>query len=53
MVKGRLDSDAASATAYAWLVWRKGAVGTHLHWIAPCRRRLERADDYASMSEAA
>lgn len=46
MVKGRLDAEAASATAYAWLVWRNGAESTRLHWIAPCRNRLERAADY-------
>jgi hypothetical protein len=54
MVKGRVDEDAASATAYAWLVWRKGKVGTELHWIPPCRKRLERATDYAApVQEAA
>lgn len=47
MVKGRLDSEAASATAYAWLVWRKREPATRLHWIAPCRKRLERPSDYA------
>lgn len=47
MVKGRLDGDAASATAYAWLVWIKGAEpSTRLRWIAPCRKQLERASDY-------
>lgn len=31
-----------------WLVWEKGAMGggTALHWIPPCRERLERANDY-------
>jgi hypothetical protein len=47
MVRGRLDAEAASATAYAWLVWRPGQYGTSLHWIPPCRRRLERPGDYA------
>lgn len=47
MVKGKLDAAAASATAYAWLIWRKGEPATRLHWIPPCRKRLERADDYA------
>ncbi len=46
MVKGRIDADISSATAYAWLVWRKGEPATRLHWIAPCRKRLERATDY-------
>lgn len=48
MVKGRLDCEAASATAYAWLVWRHSSTSasTRLHWIAPCRKRLEQAADY-------
>lgn len=46
MVKGKLDGEASSATAYAWLVWRKGATPTQLHWVAPCRKRLERPEDY-------
>lgn len=46
MVKGKVDPEASSATAYAWLVWRKGSAGTALHWIAPCRKRLERPGDY-------
>jgi hypothetical protein len=49
MVKGRYDHKASSATAYCWLVWRLSApIGeARLHWIAPCRKRLERAGDYA------
>lgn len=46
MVKGKVDPDASSATAYAWLVWLHGEHDTRLRWIAPCRKRLERADDY-------
>lgn len=47
MFKGRLDRHGSSATAYCWLVWRKGeASGTRFHWIAPCRKRLERDSDY-------
>lgn len=46
MVKGRLDPEASSATAYAWLVWQKGRAGTALHWIPPCRRQLEKPQDY-------
>jgi hypothetical protein len=49
MFKGRLDAKGSTATAYCWLVWRKGAApGTRFHWLAPCRRRLERAGDYPS-----
>lgn len=47
MVKGRVDETAASATAYAWLIWLRGHEGTRLDWIAPCRKRLERPEDYA------
>lgn len=54
MVKGRLDEDAASATAYAWLVWQKLDAGqTKLHWLAPCRKRLERPSDYVAIPESA
>src|ERR1019366_5820583 len=35
MVKGRLDRRASTATGYCWLVW-----------IPPCRKALERDDDY-------
>ena len=47
MVKGQVDPEASSATAYAWLVWLTGESDTRLRWIAPCRKRLERAEDYA------
>ena len=46
MHKGRLDPKGSTATAYCWLVWRKGACGTKFHWLAPCRKRLEKASDY-------
>jgi hypothetical protein len=46
MVKGRVDPDAASATAYCWLVWRYGNDWTRLQWIPPCRKKLERPSDY-------
>lgn len=48
MHKGKLSAKGSTATAYAWLVWLKGDEGTKLEWIAPCRKRLERADDYPS-----
>lgn len=50
MVKGRIDPKASTATSYSWLVW--GAPygrywgQTTLEWIAPCRKRLERASDW-------
>lgn len=47
MVKGRLDKDVSTATAYCWVVWVKHwARGTHFHWLAPCRKKLERPGDY-------
>jgi len=49
MHKGRLAPEGSTATSYAWLVWIGGARAqwtTHLRWIAPCRKRLERPGDY-------
>jgi hypothetical protein len=48
MVKGRCDPLASTATSYAWLVWEKylDIQTPRLMWIPPCRRKLERADDY-------
>ncbi|MFZ5743435.1 MAG: methyltransferase [Pseudomonadota bacterium] len=46
MHKGRLAPEGSTATAYCWLVWDKFADGTRFDWIAPCRKRLERAGDY-------
>lgn len=37
---------AATATAYAWIIWLHGDDDTRLRWIAPCRRLLERPGDY-------
>jgi hypothetical protein len=46
MVRGRLDRSATTATGYAWFVWEKGAPREPPIWIPPCRRELERDDDY-------
>jgi hypothetical protein len=47
MFKGKLKRSSSTATCYVWCIWRKGAPAmTQLHWIAPCRRRLERDADY-------
>lgn len=47
MVKGRLDSRASTATGYCWIVWRKPlADQTKVVWIPPCRKLLEKPDDY-------
>lgn len=53
MVKGRLTATGSTATSYCWLVWQKGVTGTKLVWIPPCRKKLERADDYAAYREVA
>jgi hypothetical protein len=46
MVKGRWDSDATTATSYAWFIWRNGAAPRAPFWIPPgCRRELTRPDD--------
>src|SRR5262249_41245760 len=48
MVKGRVDKKASTATGYAWLVWEKHLLGKRceLVWIPPCRKSLERDNDY-------
>lgn len=46
MLKGRVEKDATTATAYCWLVWMDGEEGTRLVWIPPCRKRLEKEGDY-------
>lgn len=45
MHRGTLSAKGSTATAYCWLVWA-GELPTRLDWIAPCRKRLERASDY-------
>lgn len=48
MVRGRLDKKASTATGYAWLVWEKEKVGfPRLMWVPPCRKQLERDQDYS------
>ncbi len=47
MVRGRLDKKATTATGYAWLVWeKKRPRSPQLMWVPPCRKKLERVDDY-------
>lgn len=49
MVKGRLDSKASTATGYAWFVWEKlSDLTPRLVWVPPCRKALEKKDDYFS-----
>jgi hypothetical protein len=49
MHKGKLAPKGSTATAYCWLVWlwNPGDITTQFHWIAPCRKLLERPEDYA------
>lgn len=48
MHKGKLARKGSTATAYCWMVWTKPRrhTATQIDWIAPCRKRLERAADY-------
>ena len=47
MVKGRVDKKASTATGYAWLVWEKDCKRpSEVFWIPPCRKILERENDY-------
>lgn len=50
MHKGKLTATGSSATAYSWVIWTtsKPKFGTEFGWIPPCRKRLEKSDDYAS-----
>lgn len=48
-----VERSAATATSYCWIVWIHGSDDTRLRWIAPCRKRLERAEDYAAPLEQA
>tara|TARA_Y100001934_G_C12117881_1_gene661664 strand:+ start:120 stop:803 length:684 start_codon:yes stop_codon:yes gene_type:complete len=51
MVKGRLDKKASTATGYAWFVWKlKVQQEPKLIWIPPCRKILERDEDYDESS---
>lgn len=47
--KGKLSANGSTATAYSWIIFEKGCTGSGLtafDWIAPCRKRLERLEDY-------
>lgn len=53
MHKGKLSPNGSTATAYCWLIWdKRGELGreTRFDWIRPCRRMLERPDDYPEAS---
>jgi hypothetical protein len=47
IVRGRVDPKATTATGYAWLIWKKpSASQPAVVWIPPCRKALQRVDDY-------
>lgn len=51
MVMGKCDPKASTATSYAWLVWyidghKEANKKTIMMWIPPCRKQLERKEDY-------
>lgn len=48
IVRGRIDRKATTATSYCWVVWDKNDEdgNTKLLWIPPCRKDLERDEDY-------
>jgi hypothetical protein len=47
ILRGRVDAKASTATGYCWLIWKHSKPDpTRLAWIPPCRRRLEKPEDY-------
>lgn len=46
MFRGRVDQKGSSATSYSWLVWVNGVDPLPMVWIPPCRKQLERPEDY-------
>ena len=52
MIKGRIDKSASTATGYSWFVWEKFSKDkTKLMWVPPCRKKLEKDDDYVEPSQ--
>ncbi|RMF03097.1 MAG: methyltransferase [Alphaproteobacteria bacterium] len=56
--KGRVVRNGSTATAYCWVVWLRETpilsaqmpAPTMFAWIPPCRKQLEKEDDYAPAS---
>lgn len=48
MHHGKLSPTGSTATAYCWLVWMANMDARPMMWIPPCRKRLERPQDYVS-----
>ena len=59
--KGRLVRKGSTATAYCWIIWLREKshlsapmrAPTMFDWIPPCRKQLERDEDYPPPKEAA
>lgn len=53
MHRGKLSEFGSTATAYCWIVFAPiPSPFTEFDWIAPCRKRLERAGDYPAAAAA-
>lgn len=48
MHHGKLSPTGSTATAYCWVTWGAGLPSQPFQWIPPCRKSLERPEDYAS-----
>lgn len=46
LVKGRVDAEALTASAYGWFLFIHGQDPRPIGWFPPCRDRLERPGDY-------
>jgi hypothetical protein len=52
MVKGRYDPKASTATSYAWVVFLHGLTDTRWRHIPPCRKNLEKPEDFPEVAKA-
>lgn len=52
MVKGRLQRDASTATAYCWIIWHRSSADTRFRWIEPCKKQLDRDSDWPAQAPA-
>ena len=52
LLKGRVEKNASTATAYCWMIWYPGIHRrSHFRWIPPCRKDLEKQGDYDDRSK--
>ena len=48
--RGRLAPEGSTAASYCWIIWLKDHHGnTRFDWIPPCRKALEKPEDYSSI----